>query len=82
MESGIYKINFNGKEYVGSAKNIRARINRHLSELKNNRHHNQKLQHEFNKHPATKLEYEILEEVEIENLIERTILYRQNKSAL
>jgi len=75
MNSGIYKIMFMGKEYVGSAKNIRARINRHLSELKNNRHHNQKLQHEFNRHQVDVLDYEVLEEVEVEKLIEREQYY-------
>ena len=75
MDSGIYKIKLHEKEYVGSAKNIRTRINRHLSELRLNKHHNQKLQHEFNKHPVCKIEYEILEYVDICNLIEREQYY-------
>ena len=57
------------KEYVGSAKDVKKRINRHLSELKNNRHHNQKLQHEFNRHRVDILDYEVLEEVEIEQFL-------------
>ena len=75
MNSGIYKITFMEKEYVGSAKDVKKRINRHLSELKNNRHHNQKLQHEFNRHRVDILDYEVLEEVEIEQLIEREQYY-------
>ena len=75
MSSGIYKITFMGKEYVGSAKNVKQRINRHISELKNNRHHNQKLQNEFNKHKVDALDYVILEEVDIEHLIEREQYY-------
>ena len=75
MNSGIYKITFMGKEYVGSAKDVKKRINRHLSELRNNRHHNQKLQNEFNKHKADALDYMILEEVDIDHLIEREQYY-------
>lgn len=75
MNSGIYKITFMEKEYIGSAKDVKKRINRHISELKNNRHHNQKLQNEFNKHKTDALEYVVLEEVEVERLIEREQYY-------
>lgn len=75
MNSGIYKITFMGKEYIGSAKDVKKRINRHISELKNNRHHNRKLQNEFNKHKTDALEYVVLEEVEVERLIEREQYY-------
>ena len=78
MNSGIYKITFMEKEYVGSAKDVKKRINRHLSELKGNRHHNQKLQNEFNKHRIDALDYVVLEEVEIEHLIEREQYYIDN----
>lgn len=37
----VYKIknNINDKVYIGSTKNLNARKNRHLNELKNNKHH-------------------------------------------
>ena len=41
-KSGIYQIRnlVNGKIYVGSAVNLRARMQSHFGELKNNKHNN------------------------------------------
>lgn len=48
--SGIYIIQnkINGKRYVGSAKNLRKRTNKHLENLRNNCHENDYLQNAWN----------------------------------
>ena len=40
--SGVYLIRnkLNGKNYIGSSKDIRKRINQHFRELNQNNHHN------------------------------------------
>jgi len=50
--SGIYLIiNLqNNKFYVGSAINVRKRKNKHLQQLRKNKHDNQYLQNSFNKY--------------------------------
>ena len=52
MTCGIYTIKniINGKFYLGSSKNIEKRWNRHLYELRNNRHHSWYLQRAFIKY--------------------------------
>ena len=37
----------NGKIYIGSSKNIKSRINNHLSKLRNGRHENKEMQKDF-----------------------------------
>lgn len=46
----IYKIqnNINNKVYIGQTINFKRRIKRHFCELRNNKHHNYKLQSDFN----------------------------------
>ena len=61
--TGIYCIFSNidkDKIYIGSAKNITSRIKRHLSELKNNKHNNKKMQNYFNKHSLDNFNYRVL----------------------
>lgn len=55
-KSGIYKITCtpNSKIYIGSSKNIKARILRHFSMLRGDRHPNINLQASFNKYGADK----------------------------
>lgn len=50
--SGIYAITntVNGKQYIGSAMNLQNRLQYHRWELRNQRHHSQKLQRAWNKY--------------------------------
>lgn len=61
----IYKILnlINGKCYVGSTRNLRARSNEHWWNLTNNQHHSQYLQHAFNKLGRTKFTIQVIENV-------------------
>ncbi len=71
-ESGIYVIKNvkNGKSYIGSAVNLRKRINLHKSELNRNIHHSIKLQNSWNKHGRQYFIYDLVELVpDIKNLI-------------
>lgn len=62
---GVYKIELNGKCYVGSSsKSINARWNEHLGQLKKGTHDNSRLQNAFNKHGGESLIFSILETVE------------------
>jgi len=51
-----------GKQYIGSTSDVKARMARHFSDLKNNRHHNLHLQRAFNKYGQDDFEVVILEE--------------------
>ena len=70
--SGIYKIeskiNFK-RIYIGSGINVFRRWNKHLSFLRNNKHHSQKLQRHFNKYGESDLTFSILLGCEREYLI-------------
>jgi len=72
MESGIYliKSTINGKEYVGSAVNLKKRQYEHLRTLKKCEHKNILLQNHFNKY-GDALEFSTLEYCEKEDLIKR-----------
>jgi group I intron endonuclease len=62
--AGVYKIQnmATGKFYIGSSSvNIFYRFNRHISQLKNNKHFNSKLQNSFNKHGIDCFELSVLE---------------------
>lgn len=71
MNSGIYKIvnTVNGKCYVGSAKDFDKRWNRHISDLKKNKHSSIKLQRSFNKHGIDNFKFEVIEYVEYDKNI-------------
>jgi group I intron endonuclease len=74
----IYKITskINGKIYIGSANNYGKRINSHLNNLKNNKHHSKYLQNHFNKYGISDLQFSILELVMFcEDLIKREQYY-------
>lgn len=68
--TGIYLIRntINDKIYVGSSKNIRRRIQEHLSKLKLNKHPNKHLQNHFNKYKES-LYFEIIQECEQKDLL-------------
>lgn len=56
MTYGIYKLEFPNKEiYVGKSEDIETRYSQHISELKNNRHPNNKVQNAFNVQGIPKL---------------------------
>lgn len=65
----------NGKMYIGSALNFRARVNMHISQLKRNVHHSVKLQRAVNKYGIENFEFVVLEEVCRENIIEKEQYY-------
>jgi group I intron endonuclease len=71
--SGIYQIRniVNGKRYVGSAVNLRARWRQHQCELRKGRH-NPHLQSSWRKHGAGAFVFEIIERIDdVNTLIER-----------
>jgi len=69
--TGIYKIrNINNNDcYIGSAKNINRRWNRHRCGLRNNKHENIILQRAWNKYGEENFIFEILEECMVEDLL-------------
>ena len=71
MKSGIYKITniINGKFYIGSAVNIKARWGSHKSELRDNVHHNRHLQRSYNKRGLRVFKFEVLFTCPKEDLI-------------
>lgn len=77
MKSGIYKIsnNINEKIYIGSAKNIKSRINVHRCYLLKNNHHSKRLQNHVNKYGIDSLIFEVVELCDILILLEREQFY-------
>lgn len=77
---GVYCIicKINNKQYIGASKNIGARLTKHFSELRFNRHTNKELQSDFNTFSFNNFEWQCL--CECENLIEKEkeyqLLYR------
>ena len=63
MSGGIYKIvNLeNNKVYIGSAKNLNERCDRHFSDLNKNTHRNKHLQRAFNLYGKSVFEFVVLE---------------------
>lgn len=78
MVSGIYQIKniFNGKIYIGSAKNIRTRIINHRSKLSLGNHPNKKLQNAWNKYGESSFLFETVEIViDLRDLIKKEQFY-------
>ena len=75
MKSSVYEIRniVTGSRYIGSAKSFLARRNRHLWELRNNRHPNKHLQHSYEKHGENNFVVSPLLFCSIDNLL----LYEQ-----
>lgn len=73
MKSGVYKITClsNDKIYIGSSKHILGRIEAHKIHLRKNKHRNPHLQNAWDKYGEENFTFEILEECDIENLLER-----------
>ena len=53
---GIYRIYFKNKSYIGATFNLKLRLQKHFSYLKNNKHSNYHLQKFFNKNNNLKVE--------------------------
>jgi len=77
MKSGIYKITClkNKKIYIGSSNDCIQRYSKHIWALKNNKHHNKYLQSAFLKYGEENFEFEIIESVEENSLLEREQFY-------
>lgn len=65
-KSGVYKITCleNGMIYIGSSKNIGARMSSHRYNLKKHSHHNYYLQEDYNLYGKNSFKFEILETCE------------------
>lgn len=76
QHSGIYSIRnkLNDKQYIGSAKNIRARWKEHVKQLRANRHHSPIFQHAWNKYGAEAFEFS----VRLVCTLDMLISYEQN----
>ena len=74
---GIYKITntISGKIYIGSSLHVERRLTDHKYLLKNNKHHSIKLQNSWNKHGSENFKFEIIEECNDENYLEREQYY-------
>lgn len=64
--SGIYAItnSVNGKKYIGSAVNLKRRMQKHFSELDRGSHHSSKLQRAWVKHGSQSFAFSVLEYIE------------------
>jgi len=60
LNSGVYIITYNNKNYVGSSSNLKKRIREHFSCLKRNTHPNSRLQRAFNKYGIEAFSYKII----------------------
>lgn len=72
MISCVYRIfnNQNNRFYIGSTKNFQKRKARHIRELKQNIHHNQFLQRDFNKCGTESFDFIVIKEVDNELLLQ------------
>lgn len=71
MASGVYVIECGKRQYVGSAKDIRARWSMHRHELRKGIHHSRFLQRAWDKYGEAAFAFRILEECESEQCVER-----------
>lgn len=70
-KSGIYKLSAGGHVYIGSSKNLYARLAEHRSDLKENRHSNNFLQKVYNKYGIENMQIDIVEFCDPDNRINR-----------
>ena len=66
-ECGIYKITniINSKVYIGSSIDIKSRWKKHKQHLRNNKHHNDHLQHAWRLYGEQNFKFEILENTDL-----------------
>lgn len=69
--TGIYEIRniINNNYYIGSAKNINRRWDRHRSGLRHNKHENVYLQRAWNKYGEEKFTFKVVEECDVSKLL-------------
>ena len=60
LNSGVYIISYNNKNYVGSSSNLKKRIREHFNCLKRNAHPNSRLQRAYNKYGVDVFLYKIV----------------------
>ncbi len=77
---GVYAIVnlVEGKQYVGSSKDLRRRWRDHWNELQSNKHSNAHLQRAFNKYGEAAFEFRILQEVVSEEELIPSTAYRKS----
>jgi group I intron endonuclease len=76
MKSGIYGIRSpSGKWYIGSTKSLRTRRNSHFWELHNGSHRCAALQRAYRKYGPERLEFVLLAECEISDLLRNEQMY-------
>lgn len=71
MLSGVYVIECDGKQYVGSARDIQARWGVHRHELAHRKHHSRYLQRAWTKYGAESFTFRVLEECPADLCLER-----------
>lgn len=73
---GVYVITHNdGREYIGSSKDVATRIRTHKCELRKGRHHSPTLQHSWNTHGPDAFTFSVLEECPSDVRLEREQFY-------
>ena len=70
---GIYYIEINTKNYVGSSTSIGHRLKHHLWALKSGKHHNRTMQNAWNKYQTA--QFKMLETCDLDDLITREKFY-------
>lgn len=70
------------KKYIGQSKDISERWKKHISELNNNRHHNDYLQKSWDKYGEENFKFYVLEYCENDNLDERENYYIESYNTL
>ena len=77
METGIYKITCkeNNKFYIGSSKNLEKRCQKHLNDLRKNKHINIHLQRAYNKYGENAFIFNVIEKCSYEDLLIREQFY-------
>ena len=70
-KSGIYKLSAGGHIYIGSSKNLYARLAEHRTDLRENRHSNEFLQRVYNKNGIENMQVDIVEYCDPEIRLDR-----------
>jgi len=83
-KSGVYKITFEDKCYIGSAVELYGRLTVHISHLRFNKHHSRYMQRVFNKYGEEKFEITILEYTSciISDLRKKELYYIKNNNSV